>query len=199
MKDYFLTTLRQASTSTQPFRDAAHALSRILAAEAAANIPLEAIQIKTPVGDSFGSRLPNGIILATILRAGLAMLPAFEELFPASPVGFFGIRRDEKTAVPHLYYQNLPKITSQDWILLVDPMLATGGSAMTALSKLEESCATMTQTILVSIIASTPGVEAIRKHFPKVKIISGATDPGLNDRKFIVPGLGDFGDRYFGT
>jgi uracil phosphoribosyltransferase len=127
------------------------------------------------------------------------MLPAFIELFPSAPIGFFGIRRDEKTAKPHLYYENLPKISFHDWVFLIDPMLATGGSATLALAKLKESGASLSQTMLISIVAARQGADQIRKNFPEVILITAAIDPALNDRKFIVPGLGDFGDRYFGT
>jgi len=199
MKDFFLTSLRQASTPTPIFRDSALKLSRILAAEASAHIPLQAIKVSTPCGEASGMAINHRIVLTTILRAGLAMLPAFQELFPAAPIGFFGIRRDEKTALPHMYYQNLPEISRHDWILLIDPMLATGGSAITALNKLEEWGANLSRTLVVSIISAQPGVDALRKRFPEVGLITAATDPGLNDRKFIVPGLGDFGDRFFGT
>lgn len=146
-----------------------------------------------------GSTMPNRVILTTILRSGLAMLPAFVELFPSAPVGFFGIRRDEKTAEPHLYYENLPKISSLDWVFLIDPMLATGGSATLALTKLKESGAHFNQTMLISIVAAQQGADKIRKIFPAITLITAAIDPSLNDRKYIVPGLGDFGDRYFGT
>ena len=199
MKDIFLTSLRQASTPMTQFREAAQSLSRILAVEASTLIPAHAIKVQTPIGESAGTMINHRIVLATILRAGLAMLPAFREFFPAAPIGFFGIRRDEKTAEPHLYYQNLPKMTPNDWVLLVDPMLATGGSATVALSKLEESGVNLKQTLLISIISSQRGVDAIRKRFTKVTIITAAIDPALNNHKFIVPGLGDFGDRYFGT
>lgn len=199
MKDFFLTSLRQSSTTTVAFRESALALSRILAAEASTYIPQQTIKVQTPVGEASGSTIKQRIVLATILRAGLAMLPAFIELFPAAPIGFFGIRRDEKTANPHLYYQNLPKISANDWVLLVDPMLATGGSSTVALNKLEEAGATLSQILHVSIISAQQGVDAIRKRFPKVTLITAAIDPALNNHKFIVPGLGDFGDRYFGT
>jgi len=199
MKDIFLTSLRQKSTPTKEFREAAQALSRILAVQASTHIPLEVIKVETPLGEASGTKNTHRVVLATILRAGLAMLPAFQELFPAAPVGFFGIRRNEKTAEPQLYYQNLPIMNSHDWVLLIDPMLATGGSSTVALSKLEESRVNLKQTLLISIISAQPGIDAIRKRFPSVKLITGATDPTLNDHKFIVPGLGDFGDRYFGT
>ena len=155
MRDFFLTSLRQASTTTMQFREAAQALSRILAVEASTHIPLQSIKVQTPLGEAVGTTINHRIVLTTILRAGLAMLPAFQELFPTAPIGFFGIRRDEKTAEPHLYYQNLPKMTSHDWVLLVDPMLATGGSCTIALSKLEESGVNLKQTLLVSIISAS--------------------------------------------
>jgi uracil phosphoribosyltransferase len=199
MKEIFLTALRQASTPPAGFRQAAQELSQLLASEAARLVPTQTIQVQTPIGSASGARLSHRVVLTTILRAGLAMLPAFEELFPAAPIGFFGMRRDEKTAIPRLYYQNLPKIHPSDWVFLLDPMLATGGSSSMALKRLEEAGASLNQTALVSIVAAQPGVDLIRRRFPTLHLITAAIDPSLNDRKFIVPGLGDFGDRYFDT
>ncbi|MBF8263834.1 MAG: upp [Parachlamydiales bacterium] len=199
MKEIFLTTLRQSATPPTAFRQAAGELSRLLAAEASRLIPTQTIQIQTPLSKATGARLSHRVILTTILRSGLAMLPSFQELFPAAPIGFFGMRRDEKTAIPRLYYQNLPKITRDDWVFLLDPMLATGGSSFLALEILADAGASPSQCVLVSIVAAQPGVDVIRKKFPALKLVMGAIDPSLNDRKFIVPGLGDFGDRYFDT
>jgi uracil phosphoribosyltransferase len=199
MKEIFLTILRQASTSPSQFRQAAHRLSHLLAAEASSQLPLQGVKVQTPLSSSPGSVLSHRVVLVPILRAGLALLPAFEELFPAAPIGFFGIRRDEKTAAPHLYYQNLPQISENDWVFLLDPMLATGGSASLALKKLEEAGAQLSQTTLVSVVAAQEGVDLIRKRFPDTGLITVAIDPALNAHKFIVPGLGDFGDRYFDT
>lgn len=199
MKEVYLTTLRQSATPAAAFRSAANALSRLLAAEAACLIPTQSVQVQTPLATTLGTRWTHRVVLAAILRSGLAMLTPFQELFPNAPIGFFGVRRDEKTAAPRLYYQNLPKITREDWIFLIDPMLATGGSASTALKILAGAGGSLAQTALISIIAARPGVDAIQQKFPGVRILAGATDPGLNDRKFIVPGLGDFGDRYFDT
>jgi uracil phosphoribosyltransferase len=199
MKEIFLTLLRQASTQPREFRQAATGLSRLLAAEAARRIPTQRWPIETPLGATDGSRIAHRVVLVIILRAGLAMLDAFEELFPAAPIGFFGMRRDEKTASPMLYYQNLPKLSPKDWVILLDPMLATGGSSSLAIQKLEKAGASLHQTQLVSIVAAQEGFDLIRKRYPAVELISAAVDPKLNDRKFIVPGLGDFGDRYFDT
>lgn len=199
MKDTFLTILRQSSTPPALFRKTAHQLSLLLAAEAMSHLPIKKVHVETPIGSTVGTAFQPRVVLTTILRAGLAMLPAFEHFFPSAPIGFFGMRRDEKTAIPKPYYQNLPQITSEDWIFLIDPMLATGGSSSLALAKLEEAGANLRQTILVSIIASEAGVELIHQKFPSVRLIFAAADPALNQQKFIVPGLGDFGDRFFGT
>ena len=199
MKENFLTTLRQVSTTPLLFRQASQSLARLLAAEAAQSLPLHSVKIQTPLGPTSGSHLSERVILVPILRAGLALLGSFEELFADAAIGFFGMRRDEKTAIPRLYYENLPKITSHDWIFLLDPMLATGGSSSLALQLLEKAGASLNRTILVSVIAAQEGVDLIRKQFPQTRLITGAIDPALNDHKFIVPGLGDFGDRYFDT
>ncbi len=194
MKENFLTILRQASTPPSLFRQASHSLARLLAAEAAQRLPLQSVKVQTPLTTAQGSVLTHRVILVPILRAGLALLPAFAEVFWGAPIGFFGMRRDEKTAIPSLYYVNLPKITSKDWVFLLDPMLATGGSSALALERLKQAGASLKQTTLVSVIAAQEGVDLIRKQYPQIGLIAGAIDPALNDRKFIVPGLGDFGD-----
>lgn len=199
MKELFLTALRDKNTSMPEFRKAAHAISKLLALEAANLLPLQSTLIQTPLGKTSGSSMPYRVVLTTILRSGLAFLPAFEEIFPDAPIGFFGIRRDEMTAAPKLYYENIPQISKKDWILLIDPMLATGGSSGLALSKLKDLGATMKQTILITVVSSQFGIKAVQQKFPEIKLVTAAIDPELNDRKFIVPGLGDFGDRYFGT
>ena len=126
------------------------------------------------------------------------LLPAFIKLFPDAPIGFFGIRRDEKTAEPHLYYENIPELTPNDHLFLLDPMIATGGSSLLALEKLWPRLSP-NQITLVGIISATPGILKIKKRFPVLRIIVAAEDPELNASSYIVPGLGDFGDRFFGT
>jgi uracil phosphoribosyltransferase len=181
MKEHYLEILRKNSSSLLEFRTAAHGLAKLLFADASTRLA------------------HRRVIVVPILRAGLAFLNAALEFFPNAPVGFFGIRRDEKTALPHLYYENLPKISPQDWILLLDPMLATGGSALLALEKLKAAGAVLDQTMLISAISSMPGVDALERRFPQVGHFSAALDLSLNAKKMIVPGLGDFGDRFFGT
>jgi uracil phosphoribosyltransferase len=171
MKEKFLKILRDRSTSRVAFREAADKLGILMAEE---------IHVEKAT-------------LVPILRAGIALLHPFQKKFPAAPIGFLGIRRDEKTALPHLYYENLPPLTEQ--ILILDPMLATGGSANLAIDRLKSKGAKHIH--LISVIASRDGIEAIKKRHQDIKIYSVAIDETLDADKFIVPGLGDFGDRYF--
>jgi uracil phosphoribosyltransferase len=137
----------------------------------------------------------HNLVVITILRAGLAMTSSAISLFPEASVGFAGLRRDEKTAIAEEYYWQIPKISASDIVLLLDPMLATGGSLLHVLRKLE----TTKNVRLITIISAPEGVAAIHNEFPNLPIYTAAVDEKLNDKKYIVPGLGDFGDRYFGT
>jgi uracil phosphoribosyltransferase len=135
------------------------------------------------------------VVLVPILRAGMALLPAFLALFPEAPIGFFGIKRDEKTALPHLYYEKLPSIAETDTVFLLDPMIATGGTACLALKLLKQKGAK--EIFLFAVIGATIGMKKVEHEHPEVKMLVAAEDPELNAQKMIVPGLGDFGDRYF--
>ena len=199
MKEHFLTLLRDRGTPMALFRDAARELARLLAAEASLLLPLQTTHIDTPLAPAAGKRLSQPAVLIPILRAGLALLPAFQELLPEAPIGFFGMRRDEKTALPRLYYENLPPLSPNGWVLLLDPMLATGGSANLAFDRLKSLGQDLAKAILISIIAAPEGVRALKTRHPEVRLITGAVDMKLDAKKFIVPGLGDFGDRFFGT
>ena len=199
MKEHFLTLLRKKETDTASFRKAADSLTALIAQEAVAAITLQKETIHTPLAPTQGALLKEHILLIPVLRAGLVFLPPFLSLFPSASVGFIGIRRDEKTAAPHLYYENLPKIGAKDHIFLLEPMLATGGTSALSLQKLIQKGATPAHISLVTLLAAKPGIEKIKKEFPQVHIHTAAIDPELNLQKFIVPGLGDFGDRYFGT
>ena len=199
MKEHFLTLLRDRGTAMAPFREAARELARLLAAEASLFLPLQTTHIDTPLAPAAGKRLSQPAVLIPILRAGLALLPAFQELLPEAPIGFFGMRRDEKTALPRLYYENLPPLSPNGWVLLLDPMLATGGSANLAFDRLKSLGQDLAKAILISIIAAPEGVRALKTRHPEVRLITGAVDMKLDAKKFIVPGLGDFGDRFFGT
>ena len=198
MKDVYLSKLRDKKTSLPEFRIAAFELADLLAAEATTRVPSKRAIIETPLSSAEGATAQGRVVLIAILRSGLILLPAFIKLFPDAPIGFFGIRRDEKTAEPHLYYENIPELTPNDHLFLLDPMIATGGSSLLALEKLWPRLSP-NQITLVGVIAATPGILNIKKRFPVLRIIVAAEDPELNASSYIVPGLGDFGDRFFGT
>lgn len=199
MKDFYLSLLRDQTTPSELFRSTSQQLAALLLGEASKEIPLEQTRVQTFFGIAPGKKPSCRVVLVPILRAGLSLIPPALALFPNAPIGMFGIRRDEKTAEPHLYYQNLPPLNAHDWIFLLDPMLATGGSARLAVEKLLKAGALEERITLISLIASKMGSGALRSYAPAVKQILGAVDPELNADKFIVPGLGDFGDRFFGT
>lgn len=199
MKKALLTVLREASTTRPAFRLAAEQLSLLLAGECGNFLDTTAITVKTPLADAAGEEFNSDIVLIAILRAGLAMLPQFLRFYPQSSIGLFGMRRDEKTKKPELYYHNLPEIKASQNIIILDPMIATGGSGIMALQKLMEAGAAEEKIIYSGIIAAPAGLQNIQKHYPKVRIHVSAVDESLNKDAFIVPGIGDFGDRFFGT
>lgn len=181
------------------FRKNAQKLILLLAAEAADFLSLKPTHIQTSFSEITGKILLKPPILIAILRSGLAMLPPFLKLFPDAPIGFFGMRRDEKTFHPHLYYENLPLLQPDDNVFLLDPMIATGGSAALALQKLCEAGARPEKIIFTAILASKQGALLLDERFPQVRRCFAAVDEKLNAQAYIVPGLGDFGDRFFGT
>jgi uracil phosphoribosyltransferase len=197
MKESLLTILRDEKTTVEQFRQAAHRLADLLAAEATTLVEEKPKTIKTPLAKTEGAFIHQRIILVPILRAGMVLVPSFLKYFPDSPLGFFGIRRDEATAAPQLYYENVPPLKPTDLVFVLDPMIATGGTAVLALQHLKDKGAS--RLILVGVLASKEGLDKIKKQHPDVTILVAATDPELNNRKFIVPGIGDFGDRYFGS
>jgi uracil phosphoribosyltransferase len=197
MRESLLTILRDEKTPVDQFRQAAHQLADLLAAEATAFVAEEPKMVKTPCGQAKGMEALQRVVLVPILRAGLAMLPSFLKIFPRASVGFFGIRRDEATAKPQLYYEELPALKSTDLIFILDPMIATAGSLLLAVDRLASRGAS--QIVLVGIIGATEGLEKLAFQHPDLDMIVAGEDPQLNSKKFIVPGLGDFGDRYFGN
>jgi uracil phosphoribosyltransferase len=199
MKEALLTTLRNKHTRPTEFRCAADKLAELLAAEVALQIEQEEISIETPLGPTTGYQVKGDIILVPILRAGLALLTPFLRLFNEAKVGFFGIRRDEATAYPELYYEILPRMNGHETILLLDPMIATAGSALLSIDRLVAKGIPASSIKLVGVISAPEGIEALHSQYPDVGITVVAQDERLNAQKFIVPGLGDFGDRYFGT
>lgn len=192
-----LAELRDARTPPERFRELANRVSVLLGAEALRDVPMADGTVDTPLGPSPCRRLAADVVIAPVLRAGLGMLPGMLELVPNARVGHLGLQRDERTAVASQYYAKLPPNLHSSYVLLIDPMLATGGSAVAALDVLTKAGARHLR--LVCIVAAPEGVAAVEKAYPSVPIYTPVVDRELNAHKFIVPGLGDFGDRLFGT
>lgn len=199
VKQILMTTLRDKNTSRTLFRQTAHKLAHVLAHEAAEQIETKSVNIQTPIDSAPGKEFKTSIVLVPILRSGITLLPAFLKYFQHATVGVVGLKRDEETAQAHWYYENIPPLTGNEQIIILDPMIATGGTGVETLRKLKEYGVTQNRILFVSIVCAPEGIEAIRSEFPDITIITVAIDSHLNAQKFIVPGLGDFGDRYFGT
>lgn len=195
--EHSLSILRNKNTNTEEFRRHAGIVSKILLVEATNKLATTHINIETPLMMTKGKKLKDNIIVVPVLRAGLAMLFALQDFLPAAAVGFIGLERNEKTAIAHEYYRKLPKIFSSHKVIVIDPMLATGGSFEDTIYALKKKGAK--NIICVCIVSAPEGIERINKAYPEVQIITASIDKGLNAKKFILPGLGDFGDRYFGT
>lgn len=192
-----LTILRDVATHTVDFRAAMKRISTILAYHSLKELPLKSLQIKTPIKETSGFDIDQEIIVVPILRAGLGMSDAILQFIPDAKVGHLGMYRDETTYQPVDYYSNIPPGVEDALVLVVDPMLATGGSADDALSHLKRAGAQHLR--FISLICAPEGLQKITQKHPDVQIITAAVDEKLNENAFIVPGLGDAGDRYFGT
>jgi uracil phosphoribosyltransferase len=192
-----LVALRDKRTTPEHFRRAANRISVLLVAEALRDVPTVDLSVDTPLGPAPGRRVGRDVVVVPVLRAGLGMLDAVLELVPSARVGHIGLQRDELTAVASQYYSKLPARLDESCVLMIDPMLATGGSAVAALELLERAGATMIR--LVCIVAAPEGVALVERAHPKVEIYTPVVDRELNVQKYIVPGLGDFGDRLYGT
>ena len=192
-----VTVLRAATTTRAEFRDALEDASWTLAYEALRDIPLEEIEVETPLEITAGARLARPVMVAAILRAGLGMVDVFLRLVPDASVAHIGMRRNERTLQPEGYYESLPEGVQESTVFVVDPMLATGGSAIAVLTRLREAGAKDLR--LVCLVAAPEGVRAVREAEPDVPILAAALDRQLDERGYIRPGLGDAGDRIFGT
>jgi uracil phosphoribosyltransferase len=192
-----LVTLRDKRTGPDGFRRAARRISVLLAAEALRTIPTADTTVDTPMGPARGRQVAPDVLVVPVLRAGLGMLEAVLDLVPGARVGHIGLQRDESTAVASHYYSKLPSKLNASYVLVVDPMLATGGSACAALDLLRQAGARDIR--IVCIVAAPEGVALVERHHPAIAIYTPVVDQRLDDRKFIVPGLGDFGDRLYGT
>lgn len=192
-----LLRIRNASTTPSQFRRLAARLAAIIALEATRDLATEERTVETPLEPATGRALENDIALVPVLRAGLSMVDAVLTLLPDARVGHVGLQRDEATAVASRYYLKLPPITGRTTVLVVDPMLATGGSAQAAIDLVKAAGATDVR--LLSIVAAPEGVAYLQSVHPDVEIFTTAVDRQLNAQKYILPGLGDFGDRLYGT
>jgi uracil phosphoribosyltransferase len=192
-----LTVMRDRDTSHADFRQALFEASAILAVEAARDLPVTPVEIETPLEPATGSRLPSEITIVPVLRAGLGMVDGFLRLLPGARVGHVGVYRDEQEHTPVDYYQRLPPGLSESHVFVVDPMLATGGSAVHALDNLKAAGARSLS--LVCLVVAPEGLAAVEEHHPEVPIWAAAVDRELDENAYIRPGLGDAGDRVFGT
>jgi len=189
--------LRDETTSFGDFRRALGEASAILAIEATRGLPTVDRTVRTPLEDAPAKRLEAEIILVPVLRAGLAMVDGFLRLLPDARVGHLGMQRDEATLEPSGYFERLPPTVGEGLVFLLDPMLATGGSAVAALARLKANGAR--HLALICLVAAPEGVAAVRAEHPDVPIWTAALDRQLDENGYIRPGLGDAGDRVFGT
>ena len=189
--------LRDERTEPKKFREVVRELSWLLGYEALADARMQALDVRTPIETMAGEELADRIGLIPILRAGLGMVDAMLELMPTAQVWHLGLFRDERTLRPVEYYNRLPDSATVDLCLILDPMLATGGSATAAIEVLKRWGAVRIK--LVNLIAAPEGVEAVLAAHPDIEIHVAALDRQLNDKGYIMPGLGDAGDRQFGT
>ena len=192
-----LTRLRHEGTSSEEFRRCLAEAATLMVYEATRSFSLQKVRVKTPLAETDGYKLEREVILVPVLRAGLGMLPSILQLIPHARVGFIGLKRHEETLEATTYHKSLPDDLSGFEIILIDPMLATGGSALAALDLLFERGASHVR--LVNLVAAPEGIRAVRARYATLPIFTAAIDQSLNDRGYIVPGLGDAGDRLFGV
>jgi uracil phosphoribosyltransferase len=192
-----LSVLRDRGTSHGAFRQALFECSAIMAVEVARELPVKEVEIETPLETTRGLRIRDDVAVVPVLRAGLGMVEGFLRLLPDARVGHLGIQRDEREHVPVDYFERLPPGLPEAHVYVLDPMLATGGSAVRALQRLKESSAR--QLELVCLVAAPEGIEAVQAAHPDVRIWTAAVDRQLDENAYIRPGLGDAGDRVFGT
>lgn len=189
--------LRDKSTPNHQFRHVLNRIAGMMAFEVTQDFGVKEYPIETPLEPTTGVRLKDNIVIVPILRAGLGMVEGFMNVLPEAKVGHVGLYRDEETLEPVDYYSKFPKTLTDSLVLLIDPMLATGGSAKAALTFLKNKGARHIR--LVCLVASPAGVKIVQKNHPDVDIYCAVVDRGLNSNGYILPGLGDAGDRVFGT
>lgn len=192
-----LTQMRKAETKTKDFKQNLDEIAGLMAYEVCRDLPLKPVTVQTPVAECQTYELKNEIVLIPILRAGLGLVNGINDLIPTAKVGFIGLYRDEETLEPHEYFAKFPNNLKDAINLVLDPMLATGGSAIAAIDMVKARGAKNIK--LVCLVGAPEGVKAVEKAHPDVDIYLAALDSHLNEKGYIVPGLGDAGDRIFGT
>lgn len=192
-----LTIIRNYKTNTKDFREAVSEIAALMVYEATKELNTKVVDIETPIAPMKSEMLDGDIIIVPILRAGLGMVEGVQRVIPQSKVGYIGLCRNEETLEPELYYEKFPSNLDQSTILLVDPMLATGGSLAKAIEILKERGAK--KIVYIGIVGVDEGINKVHSHHPEINIYLAAKDEKLNENGYIVPGLGDCGDRLFGT
>lgn len=192
-----LTFMRKKETGTKDFRDNLDEIAGLMAYEITRDLPVDQIKITTPICDSMGVELAKKIVLVPILRAGLGMVDGIKEVIPTAKIGHIGLYRNEETLEPVYYYAKFPKEMPDSVVFILDPMLATGGSACAAITRVKNEGAKDIK--LICLVGVMQGVNAVQAMHPDVDIYLAALDDHLNENGYIVPGLGDAGDRLFGT
>lgn len=192
-----LTIIRKKETNTKDFYQNVNEIAGLMAYEATKDFPLQSVEIETPICRSVQYELKDEVVIVPILRAGLGMIDGIRSMVPTAKVGIIGLYRDEETLEPHEYYAKFPTNITTAIVLVVDPMLATGGSAIAAIDMLKKrGCKNIR---FVGLVGAPEGIDALSKAHPDVDIYLASKDEKLNDKGYIVPGLGDCGDRLFGT
>ena len=193
-----LTTIRDKNVGTKEFREIVDEIASLMAYEVTRDLPVEDVEIETPVAKTTQKQLAGKkLAIVPILRAGLGMVDGIMKLIPAARIGHIGMYRDEESLEPVEYFVKLPEDIDQREVLVVDPMLATGGSAVMAIDALKKRGATKIK--LITLVSAPIGVETVQKAHPDVDVYTAGLDEGLNEHGYIIPGLGDAGDRLFGT
>ena len=196
--DFKLSILRNKKTSNSLFRQTMNEVSYLIAAEVLKYLKFKQISVQTPIKKTSGKELSQSIVIVPILRAGLGLVEGFVKLLPDAEKGHIGLYRDEQTYKPVEYLCKLPKIKNKMFIVL-DPMLATGNSCVEAINLLKKSGISIKNIFLVSLLAAPEGIQNVKKSHKGLRLFTCSVDQGLNKKKFIIPGLGDAGDRYMGT
>jgi uracil phosphoribosyltransferase len=192
-----LAIIRNQDTGHKRFRELATEITKFICYEALKNVPTREVVVQTPVAEAVCRKIDTDIVVVPILRAGVGMLDGILELIPTARVGFVGLYRDEKTKQPVTYYERFPPQIRGGTCIIIDPMLATGGSTAAAIDLLKKKGAD--NIVVVCIVTCPEGIALVEKRHPEVRIYAAAIDDFLNENKYIVPGLGDAGDRLYGT